>query len=109
MYNLTGQLSAVGVPNILKILHAKPISPFSPLNRLSLVHCALGLPILRYVGTMNGVGGASSGSKSASVSSSSPPHKRRGVKNCAKVAPRLQRSIARGSYVRVPNRSSGAL
>ena len=40
--SLTGQLSAVGVPNILKMLHAKPISPLSPLNRLSLIHCAPG-------------------------------------------------------------------
>ena len=109
MYKLTGQLSAVGVPNILKILHAKPISPLSPLNRLSLVHCAPRL-LLRFFGTMNGVGVTSSGSRSLSISpSSSSLHRRRAVKNCAKVAPRLQRSIARGSYVRVPNKSSGAL
>jgi hypothetical protein len=57
---------------------------------------------------MNGVGDASSCSESvsasSSLSSSSPPHRRKGVKNWAKVAPRLQRSIAKGSYVRVPNK-----
>ena len=57
---------------------------------------------------MNGVGGESLGSKSVSISVSSSD-RRRAVKNCEKVAPRLQRSIARGSYVRVPNKSSGAL
>ena len=59
---------------------------------------------------MTGVGGMSS----VSVSSSSPSsvsglRRRSAVKNCAKVAPRLQRSIAMGLYVRVPNKSSGAL
>lgn len=66
---------------------------------------------------MNGVGGSSSSSGSVSVSGSlsssqslvSALHRRSTVKNCAKVAPRLQRSIARGLYVRVPNKSSGAL
>ena len=34
-------------PNTLKMLHASPISPRSPLNSISLVHCAPGNPTRR--------------------------------------------------------------
>lgn len=50
----SGQLSAVGVPNTLKMLHASPISPRSPLNSVSLVHCAPGYPTRRYLGIRKG-------------------------------------------------------
>jgi hypothetical protein len=47
-------------------------------------------------------------SSASSSSSSSERVRRSGVKNSANVAPRLHRSVAGASYVRGPNRSSGA-
>ena len=44
---LTGQLSALGAQTPQKMLHASPISPRSPLNSISLVHCAPGNPTRR--------------------------------------------------------------
>lgn len=95
----TGQLLGFGVPKILKILQASPISPRSPLNNESRFHWAPGYPIRKYLGTMNGTSGITSGMSSCSMSSSSSPsssspESRKAVKNSAKTAPRDQRSIA---------------
>lgn len=102
---LTGQLVSFGEPRVLKILHAKPISPRVESNSESLVHLFVGSPMRSPFGMMNGSAGfdrpsspepdcPSSKSKS---SSSNRLNRRTEVKNSAKVAPRLQESIANAS------------
>jgi hypothetical protein len=103
----TGQLVSFGDPRVLKILHANPISPRVESNSESLVHLFVGSPMRSPFGMMNGSGGFDalwSSPESDCPSSSKPKssssiwlNSRTEVKNSAKVAPRLQQSIANAS------------
>jgi hypothetical protein len=96
MKKLTGHVSRVGVPIILKMLPISVKSLCPPSNKDLLLMTAFRGGAHRYAAKPSDEAGDSGASASI------------GVKKLAMVAPRDQRSRAKGSYPLAPNSSSGA-